>query len=180
MSRLRNGLLVLSAAWLLFLLEPLSSTGLAFPFFIVTFALTVLAGVVSLALVLTGTPVRRRGLLAWLLYPLAACALLLLFLYSQSPANPLFRLRFQLSRSALDDAAQAARSPKPLATPVWVGLFPVRRIDIHQSEVRLVSDGCGVVDECGLMYVTGPAPAGRSKTRLKHLAGPWYHLYSVF
>jgi len=180
MSRLRNGFFVLSAGWLLFLLEPLSSTGLAFPFFVVTFALTVLAGVVSLALVLTGTPVSRLGLLAWLLYPLAACALLFLFLYSQSPANPLFRLRFQLSRSALDDAARAALSPKPLATPAWVGLFPVRRIDVHQSEVRLVSDGCGVVDECGLMYVTRPAPAGRSKTRLEHLAGPWYHLYSVF
>jgi hypothetical protein len=26
----------------------------------------------------------------------------------------------------------------------------------------------------------GPIPAGRSKTRVKHVGGAWYHLYSVF
>jgi hypothetical protein len=61
-----------------------------------------------------------------------------------------------------------------------VGLFPVRRIDVNESEIQLISDGCGVVDECGLLYKLGPIREGRSKTRVKHLAGPWYHLYSVF
>jgi hypothetical protein len=97
-----------------------------------------------------------------------------------TPANPVFRLRFHLSRPALDNAARTALSHEPLATPAWVGLFPVRRIDVFPLEVRFVSEGCGVIDECGLAYVPGPVPAGRSKTRLKHLGGPWYLLYSVF
>jgi hypothetical protein len=172
--------LILSVCWLLFLLEPLSSTGLAFPFFFVTFAITVLFGAVSLVLVLQRRQVTRLRILAWLIYPLAASSLLLLFLFSQSSANPLFRLRFHLSRPALDDAGMTVLSHKSLVTPGWVGLFPVRRIDAHESEIRFISDGCGVIDECGLIYIPGTVPTGRSKTRVKHLDGPWYHLYAVF
>ena len=171
---------MLSTCWLLFLLVPLSSTGLAFPFFLVSFAITVLLGAVSLLIALTRRPVNRLSMLAWLIHPLAASSLLLLFLSSQSPANPLFRLRFHLSQPALDDATRIALAHEPLATPTWVGLFPVRRIDVYQPEIRLISDGCGVIDECGLIYMPGPIPEGRHKTRIKHLGGPWYHLYSVF
>src|SRR5207247_7508013 len=45
---LRRGFSVLSTCWLLFLLVPLSSTGLAFAFFLVSFAITVLLLAVSL------------------------------------------------------------------------------------------------------------------------------------
>jgi hypothetical protein len=130
--------------------------------------------------VLTQRPVHRARLLTWTLYPLAAAALFTFFVSSQSPANPLFRLRFTLSRPALDAATQAALSGRPPATPTWVGLFPVHRIDVQSREVWLLSDGCGVVDECGLAYVSGAIPRGRSKTKLRHLDGPWYHLYAVF
>ena len=181
MSRhVRRRLAILSIGWLLFLLEPLSSTGMAFPFFLVTFALTVVFGVVSLALVLTRRPVSPLRIRAWLAYPVAAATLVLLFLSAQSPSNPLFRLRFHLSQPALEAAARIALSDKTLATPTWLGLFPVHRVDVYRGEVRFMSDGCGVVDECGLVYVPGPTPKGRSKTRIKHLAGPWYHLYAVF
>ena len=47
-------------------------------------------------------------------------------------------------------------------------------------EARFISDGCGVLDECDLIDMPGPIPAGRSKTRVKHLERAWYHLYSVF
>jgi hypothetical protein len=43
-----------------------------------------------------------------------------------------------------------------------------------------VSEMCGVVDECGFLYLPEPAPSRRPKTRLGHLGGPWYHLYAVF
>lgn len=115
-----------------------------------------------------------------LVHPLAAALLLVLFLSSQSPANPLFRLRFYLSRPALEDATRGALAQRPLATPVWIGLFPVQRIDVYPPEVRFISDGCGVVDECGLIYVPGRIPGGRYKTRVKYLEGAWYHVYSVF
>ena len=177
---LRRGLSILSTCWLLFLLEPLSSTGLAFPFFFLTFGITVLFGIVSLVLGLTRGPVSHLRILAWLVYPVAASSLVFLFLSSQSPANPLFRLRFYLSQPALEDAILTTPPRKPLTTPTWVGLFPVRRIDVNESEIQLISDGCGVVDECGLLYRRGPIPGARYKTRVKHLVGPWYHLYSVF
>jgi len=172
---LRRGWFILSTGWLLFLLEPLSSTGLAFPFFLVTFGVTLLFGIVSLVFGLT-----RSRILAWFVYPLAASSLVLLFLSSQSPANPLFRLRFHLSQPALESVILVPPPRKPLARPMWVGLFPIRRIDVYESEIQLISDGCGVVDECGLLYRRGPVPDGRYKTRVKHLGGPWYHLYSVF
>jgi len=159
---------------------PLSSTGLDFPFFFIVFDITVLIGVVALAFVLTRRPVNRLGILAWLLHPLAAVAVLLLFLGSQSPANPLFRLRFHLSQPALEEAAVIVQSQRTLATPTWVGLFPVRRIDVFDPEIRFVSEGCGVVDECGLVYIPGPTPRGWSKTKLKPLGGSWYYLYVVF
>ncbi len=177
---LQRGASALSTGWLLFLLVPLSSTGLDFPSFLFAFGLTVLFGVLSLVLVLTRRPLRWYRVLGWLVHPLAAALLLVLFLSSQSPANPLFRLRFYLSRPALEDATRSALSRQPLATPAWIGLFPVRRIDVYPPEVRFISDGCGVVDECGLIYMPSPIPAGRSKTRVKHLEGAWYHLYSVF
>lgn len=43
-----------------------------------------------------------------------------------------------------------------------------------------MSDGCGVLDECGILYRTGAIPSGRYKTKVKHLEGAWYHVYSVF
>jgi len=177
---LQRGVPALSTGWLLFLLVPLSSTGLAFPSFLFAFGLTVLVGVLSLVLVVTRRPVKRSSVLVWLVHPLAAALLLVLFLSSQSPANPLFRLRFHLSRPALEEATRIALAQQPLATPAWIGLFPVRRVDVYPPEVRFMSDGCGVVDECGLIYMPGPIPGGRYKTRVKHLEGAWYHVYSVF
>ncbi len=76
MSRhVRRGLSILSIGWLFFLLEPLSSTGLAFPFFLATFAITIVFGVVSLALELTRRPVNLLRILVWLAYPFAAATL---------------------------------------------------------------------------------------------------------
>ena len=158
----------------------MSSTGLAFPFFAVTAGVTALFGAVSLVLLVTRGRVSRLALLGWGAFPLAVTALSVLFLADQSPTNPLFRLRFHLSRPALEDATRDALSSNAPPTPTWVGLFPVRRIDVAPPDVRFMSDGCGVIDECGLAYVPGPIPARRSKTRLRHLGGPWYHLYSVF
>jgi hypothetical protein len=177
---LRRGFSVLSACWLLFLLEPLSSTGLAFPFFLVVFNVTVFFGAVSLAFVLRDRPVNRSRILAWLIHPLAACALVALFLSSQSAVNPLFRLRFRLSRPALEEVARKALSQEPPATPTWVGLFPVRRIEVDESQVRFISDGCGVIDECSLAYMPGPIHHDRPKLRVQQIEGSWYHLYSVF
>jgi len=177
---LRRVFTVASVGWLLYLLEPLSSPGLSFPRFLLAFWITVFFGAGALVGVLGRTDERWR-VVVWLVHPLAACALTLLFLFSQSPANPLFRARFLVSRPALDAAATAALDRGAPAAPAWIGLFRVRRIDADPPrEVRYVAGGCGVVDECGLVFMAAARPAARGKTRLKPLGGPWYHLYSMF
>ena len=170
-----------SLGWLLYLLEPLSSPGLSFPGFLLTFWITVFFGAGVLVSVLGRHEDRSRRLVLWLTYPLAAAALAVLFLSSQSPANPLFRVRFLLSRPALNAATNATLARQAPLAPGWVGLFRVRRIDAYPpQEIRYLAGGCGVVDECGLIFIAGPPPAARAKTRLKPLGGAWYHLYSVF
>jgi hypothetical protein len=171
---------VLSTCWLLFLAVPLSSTGIGFPFFLIALVVTVVIGAAELTLMLAQRPLNPLRLLQWLAYPVAAAALLILFLTSQAPANPLFRIRFELSRPALEAAANNAMSQRPPTTPTWLGLFPVRHIDVDEAEVRFLSEECGVIDECGLVYRAGPLPRARSKMKLRALGGPWYHLYSVF
>ena len=178
----RQVLFGVSAVWLLFLLAPLSSTGMGFLFYVITLAITMLLALIAaLSITLTPDPITRVRMAALLVYPLAAMALSVLFLTSQSPVNPLFRLRFQLSQTALEQAASAALASQPQTTPTWVGLFPVRRIDVNPGgEVRFISEGCGIIDECGLLYTPGAVPTGRSKTKARALGGPWYHLYAVF
>lgn len=167
--------------WLLYLLEPLSSPGLSFPEFLLAFWITVFFGVGSLVSVLGRRDGRRRGLAMWLTYPLAASALAVLFVFSQSPANPLFRVRFLLSRPALNAATSATLLREAPPVPGWVGLFRVYRIDPYPpQEVRYLAGGCGIVDECGLAFVADTRPPARAKTRLRPLGGPWYHLYAVF
>jgi hypothetical protein len=176
----RRAFVVMPIAWLLFLLEPLSHPGLAFPFFCIVFAITVVFGIIGLLWAFERRPLSPLRLLIALVHPLAALALLLLFLGSQSPLNPLFRLRFELSRPALEANANAALAGQTVPTPVRLGLFLIERIDVFDSEVRLMSGGCGIVDECGLMYRPGPPPARRYKAQIKPLGGPWFLLYAVF
>src|SRR5262245_15178356 len=177
---IRKGLVGLAVAWLLYLLVPLSSTGLAYPECVVLIVVTLLLTGSSLALAVTRGPLRRSSAVVCVALAAAGLPLMFLFTHSQSVANPLFRLRFLLSRPALDRAAEAARTRGSLATPAWIGLFPVRRVDVYDGEVRFMSDGCGLIDECGLLHRPGARPAGRGKTSVQHLDGPWYHLYSVF
>ena len=95
---------------------------------------------------------------------------------SQSPLNPLFRVRFAVSQNALVREASAASSPGPR----WIGLFHVKRVERLEGEVRFITGMCGLVDQCGLVFRHAAPPRTRGKVRLRHLTGNWYHLYDVF
>jgi len=165
---------MVTAAWGAFLLDPYSGAGIGFPI-----AMLAILGTAVLALVWLGSLAARgasiTSWLAWGVLPLAGIAITVIFLTTQSPLNPFFRLRFWLSRSALDEIA-ADPSGKAVG---WVGLFRVQRIDRFADAVHFVTVSCGVVDQCGIAYVSGPPPR-RGKTRLTPLGEGWYHLYSVF
>jgi len=160
--------------WGAFLLEPISDTGIGFPMAMLAILGTAVLAVVWLvALIARGASI--RSWLAWGVLPLAGVAITIIFLTTQSPLNPLFRLRFALSRPALEAVAT-----DPGAGLVgWIGLFRVQRVDRFADAVHFVTVSCGVVDQCGIAYVPGPPPR-RGKTRLTPLGDGWYHLYSVF
>lgn len=168
--------------WGAFLLEPISDAGIGFPMGLVALLGTAALGVIWLIVLAAGRSAGSsyRGWLAWLVFPALVGAVLLIFLTAQSAVNPLFRLRFLLSRSALHDVAIAPSVRQGSSSPGWIGLFRVTRVDRLGEDVHFVTVSCGVVDECGIAYVPGPPPRRIGKTRLAPLGGGWYHLYSVF
>ena len=178
----RWSLVLATAVWGAFLLEPISDAGIGFPMGLMALVGTALLGAAWLG-VLTAeraSGIRSWRWLAWLVIPLAGIAVAVIFLTAQSPMNPLFRLRFLLSRSALHGVVIAPSVRPASSLPGWVGLFRVQRVDRFGDHVHFVTVSCGVVDECGLAYIPGPPPRRLNKTRLTPLGGAWYHLYSVF
>jgi hypothetical protein len=174
----RRGLILVTAAWGAFLLDPISDTGIGFPMALIALIGTGLLALAWLGvLVASGGGGRRPGRwLAWLVLPLVGAAIAVIFITQQSPLNPFFRFRFLLSRPALHAVAT-----DPAAGVVgWIGLFRVQRVDRFASAVHFVTVSCGVVDQCGIAYVLGPPPPPRGKTRLTPLGDGWYHLYSLF
>ena len=162
----------------MFLLEPISDAGIGFPM-----ALVALIGSGALALVWLGVLVASRGPgqhpgpgLAWLVLPLVGAAVAVIFITTQSPLNPFFRLRFVLSRPAL----RAVATDPSAGVVGWIGLFRVQRVDRFAAAVHFVTVSSGVVDQCGIAWVPGPPPPPRGKTRLTPLGDGWYHLHSVF
>src|SRR6266850_5593847 len=114
-SLLKGALIVLTAAWEIYAILGASEAGVGF----VEVALGVPAAVL-LAVVWTivwtapGSPgIRPRRVLLGLSFPVLAAALLLIYLSSQSPLNPLFRLRFAASQGALTRVAQELERGAP-------------------------------------------------------------------
>jgi hypothetical protein len=179
-SLLKGALIVLTAAWEIYAIQGASEAGVGF----VEVALGVPAAVL-LAVVWTivwtapGSPgIRLRRVLLGLSFPVLAAALVLIYLSSQSPLNPLFRLRFAASQAALTRVAQELEGGAPGLEPRRVGLFQARYVTVMSpDEVRLLTADCGVVDQCGLAYRPRARPTG---SRYAHIQGPWYLIYEPF
>jgi hypothetical protein len=122
---------------------------------------------------------RRPGLLAlWASFPVLGAALVAIYLSSQSPINPLFRARFLVSERALTRAAEGLATGSGQAERLRVGLFRAAYATVMSpDEVRFLTTGCGVVDQCGLAYRPRSRPAG---ARYAHITGPWYLIYEPF
>ena len=180
-SRLEGALIALTAAWEIYAIHCVSEAGVGF--FEVALGMPA-AGLLAIAWALVwstpGAPrrIRPRRVLLWVPFPVLAAMLLVIYLSSQSPLNPLFRLRFAASQVALTRAAQEVESGAPRAEPMRVGLFHVRyAAAMSPDEVRLVTTDCGVVDQCGLAYRPRSRPAS---SRYAHIQGPWYLIYDPF
>ncbi|MBE5231480.1 MAG: hypothetical protein INR81_21260 [Microcystis aeruginosa PMC 728.11] len=62
-----------------------------------------------------------------------------------------FEIRFKLSQQALEDFAKHPISDNDNSTVQWVGLFPLREVDIAGTSVRMIVSEC-FLDDCGFVY----------------------------
>src|SRR5512144_2486253 len=174
-------LVAATVAWELYAIVAASDAGVAF----LDVALIVpSACLLAIAWVLPwsaagGSWRRRPGLLAlWASFPVLGAALVAIYLSSQSPINPLFRARFLVSERALTRAAEGLATGSGQAERLRVGLFRATYATVMSpDEVRFLTTGCGVVDQCGLAYRPRSRPAG---ARYVHITGPWYLIYEPF
>jgi hypothetical protein len=165
-----------SALWTCLLLAVISDTGVDF--------ISCLVAVVGTLLLSAGCLIAASGAhklgashtLIWLAPALLTLAAVALFLTSQSPLNPAFRIRFALSKEAL---RRAADNPPPIEGR-WAGLFHVRHIDRNEGRTVWFTTSCGVVDQCGLALLPFGPPAGVYKTQYKALGDHWYVFYEAF
>ena len=180
-SLLKGALIALTAAWEIYAIRGVSEAGVGFLEVALGVPTAVLLAVVWVGLwSAPGSParIRLRRVLLGFSFPVLAGALLLIYLSSQSPLNPLFRLRLAASQTALTRVAQELERGVPRVEPVRVGLFQARYVTVMSpDEVRLLTTDCGVVDQCGLAYRPRSRPVG---SRYAHIQGPWYLIYEPF
>jgi hypothetical protein len=123
---------------------------------------------------------RVGGIRYWLIVPACVAAVALLPLGRLPLANPLFRLRFELSRDAFAAAAEAHRADPDRATVGRVGWLRVESSEVFRGQVRFVFGPCGVVDACGVVHAPEGPPEPVYEDRFYPLGDRWYYVYQGF
>jgi hypothetical protein len=59
----------------------------------------------------------------------------------------------------------------------WVGLFRVRQFAQFEHELRFITNECGLVDTCGIVFSPDGVPPRRGEDSFVHLYGSWWHWY---
>lgn len=179
--KFRYGFVALTAAWFLSALVFLSDAGVDMSAFVIHFYAGVALSVGWVFCLITSrrSSDPRSALLSLVALPTAALLVYLLYA-TEVPRNPLFRLRFLASRSTLAAAAEAALVAPP-ADLGHLALFSIDKIEVYEGQVRFITTGCGLTDQCGIVY----SPIRRLPThlhgdRFTSLGGPWYHVHWFF
>jgi hypothetical protein len=55
----------------------------------------------------------------------------------------------------------------------WVGLFHVTEFSQYGSELRFITNECGLLDSCGFVYSPDGPPQHRGEDSFSHLFGAW-------
>ena len=176
--RLLHGMTIASTGWFLALCVAHSQAGVDMIWFIVT----VYGGAAILVswLVLLSTSATVRGVrLSLRLAPAGAVILAAMMLVFGQPPNPLFRARFELSRSRFAAAAERCRK-QSICDTSRVALFPVMRSYVTREQIRFITTPCGLVDSCGVAYSPSAVPPKFSEDRYTPLGGGWYHIHESF
>ena len=178
-SLLRGTALVGTAAWVVYVLDLLSDAGIGFAALVIALVGAALVAAALLVATLRNGLLHRGWLLslAWGFLSATVIGCTIVFLTQHTAFNPLLRARFALSRTAFD---ALARAPAASSAPAWIGWYRIQRVDVLGGEVRLITTGCGVIDQCGFVFLAQAPERTRPKSRIAPLAGSWYLLYDVF
>ena len=117
----------------------------------------------------------RRSPGIWLVVPAAVAVALLAGATHGALAFRVYLSADALVRGAADLAAFPVSDLR--ADPARVGLFRVREFQRFDDELRFLTNECGVVDECGVIYSPGGEPKRRGEDSFTPLYGPWWHWY---
>ena len=172
----------LAVAWLAAVAVAESDAGVPFPRWMVLAGIGVmLLGWWVLRLLVAAVVGRRNpGILfahavAWAVVPAVLAAAVVV-----GNTFTLLRARVWLSSRALVRSAadlEGIPAGDLRVRPQRVGLFWVREFQRVGSESRFITNECGFVDTCGLIYSSAEAPVHRGEDSFSHLYGPWWFLY---
>ena len=92
-------------------------------------------------------------------------------------AEALFEIRFKLSQQALENFANHPVLDHERSTVQWVGLFPLREVDIAGTSVRMIVSDCHLFDDCGFVYSPDGEPPviGEDSYTKIPFAENWYY-----
>ena len=150
-------LIILSVIWLFLLLYSLSDGTQSiwdYLFYSGGLKLLIFTSLVFLVLHLKVTGLHFQSVFTLLRRPVIYVVLLsflgnhLLNAYMDVP----FEIRFKLSQQALENFAEHPVLDNKRSTVQWVGLFPLREVDVAGTSVRMIVSECHLVDDCGFVY----------------------------
>jgi hypothetical protein len=167
-------LLGLAVAWLVAFIVLFSDAGVPFPAWIVVAAALVMIAAVWFARLIAAFATKtgdrrpiRIHLRYWILIPAILVGALVL-----GGSSTLLTARVYFSSSALTQSKVAGG-----ADDRWIGLFHVRESSQVDNERRFLTNECGVVDTCGIIYSPDVPPKNRGEDSFTPLYGPWWHWY---
>ena len=176
-------LCVVAIVWFLLVVVTFSDAGVPFPTWVLISLLSI--GLAACWLVrLSGTWFYGRlEQLRWLRqnwrwWTLTSSLVLAGFVLSAT--LPLLSIRVYFSAAALREspAALTKVSQEDLFEKGrWVGLFHVKEFSQFGSELRFITNECGLVDTCGIVFSPDGPPPNRGEDTFSHLFGPWWYWY---
>lgn len=162
--------------WLVIVVVTFSDAGVPFPTWFVVSFLTV--AVLACSLIRSIATFTRKNQAWWTLtFAVIASGLAL------ANTSQLLTMRLYLSAGSLQESAALLAAIKPehlYEEGEWVGLFRVRQFAQYGSELRFITNDCGVVDSCGFVFSPNGPPPNRGEDLLSHLYGPWWHWHQSF
>jgi hypothetical protein len=164
----------LTLLWLIAFVIAFSDAGVPFPMWILLESAFVILGVtwiVRIVVALIKKTPQGRLVQSQLRY-FVSIPVILIVATALGGSPTLLATRVYLSEDSLVHT-QTSNGPDDR----WIGLFHVRETWRFDDEVRFLTNECGLVDNCGIVFSPDAPPKNRGEDSFTHLYGPWWHWY---